>query len=143
MRWKTIVRHIILALALGVSLCVAVWIFPLLINDQLSYLIFNNEYRDAIAIAVQIGRLDFISLLLAIVAALMTFMSLVGFGYIRWRAGELAVETAERVADKIAREAVQAYIEDTRNKQASQTSSNPIDVSSVSVVGAEKEDGDE
>ena len=139
MRWQTIVRHIISALSLGLSLGAAVWIFPLLVNDQLSYLIFNKEYRDSIAIAVQIGRLDFISILLAIIGALITFMSLVGFGYIRWRAGEIAIETAEKMADKVAREAVQAYL-DTRNKEDNKIPSNPINASTVSVTGAERED---
>lgn len=95
-----IVHHFYSAAIIGISLGAAVWIFPLLLNDQLSYLIFNEKYRDSIEIAVQLGRLDFISILLTIIAAIITFVSLIGFGYIRWRAGEIAEETAERIAEK-------------------------------------------
>jgi ABC-type multidrug transport system fused ATPase/permease subunit len=143
-RLVKVLNHILAAVILGLSLGILVWIFPMLMNDQLNSYIFNHEYRDSIDIAVQLGRLDFISILLAILAAAITIASLIGFGYMRWRADEIAVETATKVADKIARETVQKYIDNQGRKVIERSSNNPIDANDVSVVGAEKEvNGDE
>ena len=138
-RITKVINHIIAAIILGGSLGFLVWIFPILINDQLSSYIYNKEYRDSIRLAVELGRLDFISILLAILAAAITILSLLGFGYMRWRADEVACETATAVADKVAREAVQKYI-DTQGREKIEGSVNrPINASSLSVEGAQKE----
>lgn len=70
---------------------------------------------DDLQLATQMGRLDFVSALLAITALIVGTLGVCGFGYIRWKSGQVAAKTARGEAAKVAREeaarAVGEYLE--------------------------------
>lgn len=52
------------------------------------------KYEDALQLAIDLGRLDAISILLTVFGILLAILALVGFGYIENRAIAMAKETA-------------------------------------------------
>lgn len=65
--------------------------------------IVYEKYRDALHMAMELGRLDAISLLLTVLGVLLAVLALVGFGYIETRADKAAREVAETISDRVAR----------------------------------------
>lgn len=91
------------------------------ISIGLSYHIYDPdlipltyEYRDAWHMAVQLGRLDVISALLAMLGILIGLFALIGFGYIRVRSEVVAREEACKVARKVALEEAAKAVKEWR-----------------------------
>jgi hypothetical protein len=61
---------------------------------------YSERYSDAINVAVQTGRLDTISVLLAILAIIMAIFGLVGFGYVRHRSEIIASNAVKEIIPK-------------------------------------------
>lgn len=59
---------------------------------------------DTLQLATQMGRLDLITLLLAVFAVMMALFGMSGFGYIHWKSGKVAAKVARAAAAKVARE---------------------------------------
>jgi hypothetical protein len=110
-----------------------------------------EKYRDALHMAMELGRLDAISLLLTVLGVLLAVLALVGFGYIEIRADktarEVAETVAETVADRVAREVAAIYINKMPANlevlgEASSVSKPPeagkVDTSNVTEVGLER-----
>lgn len=68
------------------------------------------QAHDAIALSYQFGRLDFISMLLAAITALIAVLALPGFLYLRYRAGQAAKEEVRKLTkglhEKVEKEAI-------------------------------------
>ena len=58
--------------------------------------IYNDQYKDALQIAVSIGRLDLISFILTVLGIGIGLFAFVEFGYIRQKSETIAKETAEK-----------------------------------------------
>ena len=96
-----------------------------------------NEYLDSLHMAVELGRLDVISALLALVAFILGSFALVSFGYIRYR--------AEKVADQTAREVAEEWLK-RRGPDDSNRSTKPegaATVDDVDVSSVEDEEADD
>lgn len=99
--WKNAALILFCLLALSNSLIFWVWL-PLV--EYKGWVHANPEYRDALSIAMETGRLDAISLLLTILGVLLAVLALVGFGYVRYRAETIAKVTADIVARDVTEE---------------------------------------
>ncbi|MDE0307291.1 MAG: hypothetical protein OXI87_20790 [Albidovulum sp.] len=77
-----------------------IWAFslPVSLQMQLGLNVIDPSYNDALQAAVSLGRLDAISVLLAIIGIMLGLLALFGFGYIKHRAEQVAKETADEVA---------------------------------------------
>lgn len=56
------------------------------------------KYEDALELAIDLGRLDAISILLTVFGILLATLALVGFGYIENQAAAIAEKTANKYA---------------------------------------------
>ncbi len=107
------------------------------------------KYRDALHVAMEIGRLDAISLLLTVLGILLAAMALIGFGYVQYRAeGEakvIADKAAREVADKVAREVAEVHINkllgNEGNLREASRPLEPIRVDEVDITKIEPEGG--
>lgn len=89
--WKKIVEWLFWIIGLS-NLLILFIVFPLIKYD--GTVIVYEKYRDALHMAMELGRLDAISLLLTVFGILLAILALVGFGYIENRAVAMAKETA-------------------------------------------------
>jgi len=104
------------------------------------------KYRDALHVAMEIGRLDAISLLLTVLGILLAAMALIGFGYVESRAethatniaDRVARDVAETVADRVAREVTAKHINTLSSNVAGLQEpsgvSKPIEAGNVDII---------
>lgn len=97
--------------AVGTMLLIA-WLTPVLgVRFGLSEkFLLSEEYADAVHLAIQIGRLDYISVLLGILGIIIGISAIISFDYIRNRADKIAEETAEETAGRIANEKLNYFL---------------------------------
>ena len=72
----------------------------------------NEDYVDSIAMAAQLGRLDFVSALLGGIGVLLVLGGLYGFLNFRTIAKRQATEVATRVAEELAERKANEYLQD-------------------------------
>ena len=79
------------AVLLTFVFAVAVYVYPVIAEAALlrDY-VHSQDFRDSVKVALELGRLDLISILLAVIAVVITLLSFVGFGYVSRRADEVA-----------------------------------------------------
>lgn len=70
-----------------------------------------QQFNDAVHVAAQLGRLDFISALMAITAILLALIGVCAFFSIRRDAKITAKETAEEIAAGVAERTANAYMQ--------------------------------
>ena len=112
------------AVLLTFVFAVAVYVYPVIVEATLlrDY-VHSQDFRDSVKVALELGRLDLISILLAVIAVVITLLSFVGFGYVSRRADEVAKKTANEVAKKTANEVAK----ETANKIAKEAANEKLD----------------
>lgn len=95
-----------------------------------------RHHFDALHMAVELGRLDVISALLALVALVLGIFAIVSFGYITYR--------AEKVADQTARDVAAEWLKKhgAGDSNRSTRPEGPNTVEDVDVSNVEDEGGD-
>ena len=58
------------------------------------------DYESALQVAMQLGRLDIVSVILTFLGILIGLFAIIGFGYITQKAEQVARETADEAATK-------------------------------------------
>ncbi|MEQ8655895.1 MAG: hypothetical protein RIC24_01140 [Hyphomicrobiales bacterium] len=81
-------------------------------KDELQSLIDRAEGSDAIMLSGQLGRLDFVSAVLAALAIILVFGGIFGFLEVRYRAKKVAEETARNECREIAKQLLKSHIND-------------------------------
>lgn len=124
----------------GVANLVIFFILLPLIDFE-GHLELNPVYRDALHMAMELGRLDLISAILAIIGILIGILAIVGFGYIHYRVDKIASDRADEVAKEVAEEynKKRDLEESNREKQ----SEMPIPPEDVDISNVEKEGQDD
>ena len=105
--WGTI-ANLVLGL-INIAGLYILWLFPAMVQLQmeLGVSVHDEHYRDALDTAVSLGRLDAVSILLAVLGVMLGLIALFSFNYFRHRAENVARETAVTMAREVAgREAV-------------------------------------
>lgn len=92
-----------IAIILGVANAVLIWVWAPLIYLDYEWA-RGREYKDALHMAVEVGRLDVVSALLALVAFVLGIFALVSFEYIRNRSEREAKIVADRTAKAVVAE---------------------------------------
>lgn len=101
---------------------------------------------DAIALAGQLGRLDLVSALLAIVAIILVLAGLFAFGFVRGQASATAKATAEKITEErlrtLTRELREMLERGTQKPSldAPDTSHSDANVEDAATVASEYED---
>lgn len=93
------------ALFVGLHLVTLVFLVAIIsdyhfIDPTLMAEVQAHDGLDTIAVASQLGRFDFLSVLLAAFALLAVFGGLFGFGFVRGESQATARQTAERIAEE-------------------------------------------
>ncbi len=100
--------------------------------------IVESQYRDAIQIANQLGRLDVISIIITIFTLLFAILGFSWLSNLRDIARDTAERVAKEVADTVARKTASEYFNNKNN------SSNPIinpvdkDINTINLDNAKK-----
>lgn len=119
-----------------VNIGIFLWIAPL--ADYDGEVTVYPKYRDALHVAMEIGRLDFISLLLTVLGILLATMALVGFGYVQYRAeGEakvIADKVAREVAEKVATIHIKKLLGNLEGLDEVSGETNPIEAGNVDII---------
>lgn len=98
---------------------------------------------DSVHYAAEIGRLDFISALLAIIAIGLALAAIYSFVHFRNVAGSQARETAERIAHEVAEKQANEYIQRELPKiLASYSAILGVDDETANAIASEQENGD-
>jgi hypothetical protein len=84
------------------------WLIPTLAIDTGANEV--HGYHDSLVAALQLGRLDLVSILLTVVALIVGVAAIFGFGYIRSEAHRVAKEEARVVAAETAQNEVQRIV---------------------------------
>lgn len=96
------------------------------------------KYRDALHVAMEIGRLDAISLLLTVLGILLAAMALIGFGYVQYRAeGEakvIADKVAREVAEKVATIHIKKLLGNLEGLDEVSGETKPIEAGNVDII---------
>ena len=114
------------------------WIFP-----SPSLLGVNNydpKHYDAMQAAMSLGRLDGISILLAIIGVILGLLAIFGFGYIKFRSESVARETADTVTRKNFAAWAKTREQEDRDTEAPVST---IDPQTVDVASVDEEDESE
>ena len=93
---------------------------------------------DVVSVASQLGRFDAATAVLAIIGLIVAFFSLVGFSYVRDKSLFIARETAEKVADRVARKTASAFIDTFQDRMREESSPAPM-VEDVDIGNIERE----
>lgn len=96
-----------------------------------------ERHLDAINIAVQLGRLDFVSTSLAILGAAVALFAIFGFLYIK----EGSERVAEITADRTARQVAQVYFSVRNRRQEAKKTTSIVDIDLVDISAVERETG--
>ncbi|MDE0279745.1 MAG: hypothetical protein OXN16_01495 [Gammaproteobacteria bacterium] len=103
----------------------------------------SDRYVDSVHYAAEIGRLDFISALLAIIATGLALAALFSFVHFRRVAKLQARETAEKIAREVAEKHANEYIQRELPKiLASYSGMLEVDDNTANAIAREQEDGD-
>ena len=103
-----------------VTILVAATVYPAYFPSHIEIAqekVFGKGHIDTLALAVQFGRLDFISYLLTVLGIMLGMGAMVGFSYYGIQAGRIAAEVAEEEAKKIAKEVAAEVAEETTIKE--------------------------
>ena len=98
--------------------------------------IVYEEYRDALHMAMELGRLDAISFLLTVFGIMLAVLALVGFGYIENRALVVAKETASTYSIEYYKQQ-----EDKAAQRSAISAAKPIVAGEISIKDVEPESG--
>ncbi len=98
---------------------------------------------DSVHMAMELGRLDLITTLLAILGIFIGIIAIIGLGYFHWRVGRIAKKTADEVAKKVANEYYRRRdLEESKRKEESPQALDPkqVDVSRAKPEGGLEDD---
>lgn len=125
--WGTVVN---LVLGLVNAVCLYFVLFPTLIQLDMwrGISVHDAHHRDALSVAVSLGRLDAVSVLLTVLGVLLGLLAIVSFSYFKYGAEEVARSTA----DKVARDTTKELFEREASERAS-----PTDASGGSPSGSD------
>ncbi|WP_417452898.1 hypothetical protein [Kiloniella sp.] len=104
---------IVISMCFALLAIITIIVIHPIINDFfgiVEYVKKHPKALDEIAIAVQIGRLDYISGLLTILGLLLAIFAFFGFGYIKHAAEDIAERTAKDIAEDIAKTVAEVKI---------------------------------
>ena len=105
-------------------------------DEKAAEWVLNQDKRDAIFVAVQLGRLDFVSLVLALLGVVVVLFGMLGFPYIRHRAENEARIAAEEAFEKKYKEwFAQASGDEVPTKEALPKSKNGFASEDAKVEG--------
>ena len=118
----------------GISNAFALWLWiPLVyLKDDVE---LADRYKDALHMAVELGRLDIISALLAVAGVMLGVFAILSFGYIQYRAEKVASE----IADKAARKYTDEYFKKEGVTDSGRVTVPTVDVDEVDVTQRQDE----
>ncbi|MXW87389.1 MAG: hypothetical protein F4103_06405 [Boseongicola sp. SB0673_bin_14] len=102
--WVTLVNVALGAVNLGL---LYVLLFPTMIQLDMwrGLSVYNAYHRDALQVAVSVGRLDAVSILLTALGVILGLFAIVSFSYFKYGAEKAARDEAREIATKAANDA--------------------------------------
>lgn len=132
-RWNGIILIVqILVLLVTIFLFVPQFSSELISSD--------NQGKDAIAVAAQIGRLDVVSLIFAMFGIILALFAFGGFFSIRTHAEHIATKEAREVAERVAAEKVDNLMTSINIKPIKAASASEIDTEDAQQLTGEDND---
>lgn len=132
---------LVFATIIGVSNALILWygLARFYLNDSAGV---ANDYLDSLHMAVELGRLDVISALLALVALGLGVLAFSSFGYIKHRSESVARETASETASDVAKKVANEYFRERGLEESERSVSSPTDsaIGEVDVSASNLED---
>ena len=132
-------------ISVGLANLAGLYIWTLPSHTILSVSKYDPKYYDAMQAAMSLGRLDGISILLAIIGVNLGILAMFGFGYIRFRSEQVARETADKVSKAMFLQWSKDKEQDSRDTEAPASTIDPqkVDVASASVDEEDESEGEQ
>ena len=132
---------LVVATIVGISNALILWygLARFYLNDNEGAV---NNYLDSLHMAVELGRLDVISALLALVALGLGVLAFSSFGYIKHRSESVARQTASETASEVAQKVANEYFTKRGLEESDRGVTSPTDsgIGEVDVSTSDLED---